>query len=249
MKTPDTDLILRHLHELRLPWIRDNFEPLVAQALRDKPGPAEFLQRLLEGEIHQRSDRATQRRIAEARFPVLKTLEGFDWTWPKGLHRPLVEDLFRLRFIPDKRNVILLGGCGLGKTHLATALGYQACLKGQRVLFATAVEIVNHLLAAQTDHRLKTEMKRYLRPELLILDELGYIPLDKHGADLLFQVVSQRYEQGSIVLTTNKAFSEWPSIFHNDATVTSAILDRLLHHADALVLTGSSYRMKQRQEA
>jgi DNA replication protein DnaC len=160
-----------------------------------------------------------------------------------------VEDLFRLRFIPDKRNVILLGGCGLGKTHLASALGYQACLNGHRVLFATAVEIVNHLLAAQTDHRLKTEMKRYLRPELLILDELGYIPLDKHGADLLFQVVSQRYEQGSIILTSNKAFQEWPSIFNNDSTVTAAILDRLLHHADTLVLTGASYRMKQRQES
>jgi DNA replication protein DnaC len=246
MKTPDTDLILRHLHELRLPWIRDNFEPLVAQAIRDKLGPAAFLQRLLEGEISQRCDRATQRRIAEARFPVLKTLEGFDWSWPKGLHRPLVEDLFRLRFIPDKRNIILLGGCGLGKTHLATALGYQACLNGHRVLFATAVEIVNNLLAAQTDHRLKTEIKRYLRPDLLVLDELGYIPLDKHGADLLFQVVSQRYEQGSIILTSNKAFQDWPSIFHNDATVTSAILDRLLHHADTLILTGSSYRMKQR---
>jgi DNA replication protein DnaC len=156
MKTPDTDLILRHLHDLRLPWIRDNVEPLVAQALRDKLGPLAFLQLLLEGEVHQRSDRATQRRLAEARFPVLKTLEGFDWTWPKGLHRHQVEDLFRLRFIPDKRNVILLGGCGLGKTHLATALGYQACLNGHRVLFATAVEIVNNLLAAQTDHRLKT---------------------------------------------------------------------------------------------
>jgi DNA replication protein DnaC len=249
MNTPDTDLILRHLHELRLPWIRDNFELLVAQALRDKLGPAAFLQRLLDGETSQRRDRATQRRIAEARFPVLKTLEGFDWTWPKGLHRPLVEDLFRLRFLPDKRNIILLGGCGLGKTHLATALGYQACLNGHRVLFATAVEIVNNLLAAQTDHRLKTEIKRYLRPDLLILDELGYIPLDKHGADLLFQVVSQRYEQGSIILTSNKAFQDWPSIFHNDATVTSAILDRLLHHAETLILTGSSYRMKQRAEA
>ncbi len=249
MKTPDTDLILRHLHDLRLPWIRDNFEPLVAQALRDKLGPAPFLQRLLEGEIHQRNDRSTRRRIAEARFPVLKTLVGFDWSWPKGLHRHQVEDLFRLRFVSDKGNVILLGGCGLGKTHLATALGYQACLNGHRVLFATAVEIVNNLLAAQTDHRLKTEIRRYLRPDLLILDELGYIPLDKHGADLLFQVISQRYEQGAIVLTSNKAFQEWPSIFNNDSTVTAAILARLLHHAETIVLTGSSFRMKQRQES
>ena len=139
--------------------------------------------------------------------------------------------------------MIFLGGCGLGKSHLAAALGHEACLKGYRVLFTSIAELINHLLAAQTEHRLKAEIKKVLRPELLILDELGYIPLDKHGADLLFQVISQRYERGSIILTSNKAYKDWSGVFNNDNTVTSAILDRLLHHCQTVTITGSSYRM------
>ena len=131
----------------------------------------------------------------------------------------------------------------MGKSHLAVALGHEACMQGYRVLFISAAELINHLLAAQTEHRLKTELKKVLRPDLLILDELGYIPIDKHGADLLFQVISQRYERGSIILTSNKAYKDWSGVFNNDNTVTSAILDRLLHHCQTITITGSSYRM------
>ncbi len=243
MKKTDTTRLHEHLHNLKLPWIKENLEMLSAKATHGQWTYHEFLSALIEGEANQRMDRATHRRLDAARFPVIKTLDGFDWSWPKQINPLEVRDLFRLQFIQEHQNVILLGGCGMGKTHLATALGHEACLKGYRVLFVSVAELINHLLAAQTEHRLKAELKKVLRPDLLILDELGYIPLDKHGADLLFQVISQRYERGSMILTSNKAYKDWAGVFNNDNTVTSAILDRLLHHCHTITITGSSYRM------
>ena len=137
---------------------------------------------------------------------------------------------------------------GLGKTHLVTALGYAACLQGYAVLFTSAIDVINTLSAARTSGRLKQELKKYTKPSLLILDELGYLPIDKAGADLLFQVISLRYEQGSIIITSNRAYKEWPKIFHNDSMLTSAILDRLLHHAETVVIEGKSFRMKGKIE-
>lgn len=131
-----------------------------------------------------------------------------------------------------------------GKTHLAVALGYEACLKGHSVLFTSAMEIINTLSAAKSAGRLKQEMKKYTKPSLLIMDELGYLPIDKSGADLLFQVISGRYEHGSTLITSNRAFKDWPKIFNNDSTLTAALLDRLLHHAETVVIEGKSYRMK-----
>ena len=154
-----------------------------------------------------------------------------------------------MRFIDEKANAIFLGLCGLGKTHLATALGYAACQHGYSVLFANAIDAINTLSAAQARGALKTQLKRYLSPALLILDEVGYLPIDQRGADLLFQVISQRYERGSIVITSNKAFKQWPTIFNGDSTITSAVLDRLLHHAETVLIEGSSYRMKDRIES
>ena len=159
-----------------------------------------------------------------------------------------MQNHFRLEFIKAKANLILLGGVGLGKTHLATALGYAACLQGDSVLFARAVDVINTLAAAKNAGRLKAELKKYTQPALLILDELGYLPIDKAGADLLFQVISRRYEQGAIVVTSNRAFKEWPKIFNNDSTLTAAILDRLLHHAETVIIEGKSFRMKDQIE-
>jgi DNA replication protein DnaC len=136
-----------------------------------------------------------------------------------------------------------------GKTHLATALGYTACRQGHSVLFASAIDVINTLAAAKSAGRLKQELKKYTKPALLILDELGYLPIDKSGADLLFQVISVRYEQGSIMLTSNRAFKEWPKMFNNDSTLTSAILDRLLHHAEIVVIEGKSFRMRGQIES
>jgi DNA replication protein DnaC len=249
MKTKTlTDELTDALVYLKLPWIRANYDALAAQAAAENFSHVEFLARLIEGESHLRMDHATERRIKAAHFPVIKTLEQFDWNWPRKINRPAIQNLFRLQFVKDKHNVIFLGGVGLGKSHLAIALGYQACLEGHRTLFASAADIINTLSAAQKAQRLKQEIAKYLRPALLVVDELGFIPIDKHGADLLFQVISQRYEQGALILTSNKAFKHWSSIFNNDSVVTSAILDRLLHHADTATIEGKSYRMKDRIE-
>ncbi len=196
-----------------------------------------------------RRDRSIERRIRLARFPVIKTLDQFNWSWPKKINRLQVQNLFRLNFIKNKSNIIFLGGVGLGKTHLASALAYAACLKGHSVLFATAIDVINTLTAAKASGRMKQELKKYIRPALLILDELGFLPIDKAGADLLFQIISLRYEQGALVITSNRAFKDWPEIFNNDSTLTSAILDRLLHHAETVVIEGKSYRMKDQIEA
>jgi DNA replication protein DnaC len=240
------DDLRRQLQLLKLSFILEHFEELARQAGSEQWSHVEFLARLIEGEATLHQDRARQRRIQQARFPVLKTLEPFDFTWPTKINRLAVQNLFRLKFIEEKANVILIGGVGLGKTHLAIALGWAACQAGPRVRFATAIDIINGLSAAQNAGRLVKELKEYTRPELLIVDELGYLPIDKRGADLLFQIISQRYERGSIVLTTNKAYKHWPSIFNNDSTLTSAILDRVLHHAETIVIEGKSYRMKDR---
>jgi DNA replication protein DnaC len=238
-----------HLTTLRLPLIREHCQTFAASAAKNSLSHLDFLAGLIEGEAAQRADRAVVRRIQAARFPVIKTLDTFRWDWPKKINRLQIQDLFRLQFIHDHANVILLGTVGLGKTHLASALGYAACQQGMSVLFANAIDVINTLHAAQTKGTLKAELRKYTKPSLLILDEVGYLPIDQRGADLLFQVISARYERGSIILTTNKAFKQWPTIFNGDSTITSAVLDRLLHHGHTIVLEGTSYRMKDRVES
>lgn len=247
--TTGDELSLRHnLEALKLSAFLDNYSAAAQQAAEKQWGYVDFLGQLAEAEVNARNDRSTQRRIKQARFPVLKTLDTFDWDWPTKINRLKVQDLFRLSFLKDNTNVIFLAGVGLGKTHLSTALAYQACLKGFSVLFASAIDIINTLNAACNAGRLKTELKKYLKSDLLLIDELGYLPVDKKGADLLFQVISRRYEHGSIILTTNRHFKKWPEIFNNDSTLTSAVLDRLLHHAETVVIEGKSYRMKGKIE-
>jgi len=244
-----TDELNGYLKDLLLTWPREHYEALAEQAAADNWTHVDYLTRLLEGEHLRRRDNRIQRRIQTARFPVAKSLDGFNWGWPKKINRPQIQNLFRLQFMEQNANVIFLGGVGLGKTHLASAIGYAACMEGHSVLFTTAVDMINTLAAAQAAQRLKQELKKYLAPRLLVLDELGYLPIDKLGADLLFQVISARYERGPIVLTTNKAFKHWPAIFNNDSTLAAAVLDRLLHHADTVVIEGPSYRMKEQVEA
>ena len=237
-----------HLTYLKLADIAAQCEPLAAEAAAKGWTHVDYLRRLLEGECRARQQRAIERRVQAARFPVIKTLAGFRWDWPKKINELQVKNLLRLSFIEKKTNVILMGVVGLGKSHVATALGYEACQRGHAVLFTTAVDALNNLVAAQAAQRLKAELKRYLTPAVLVLDELGYLPLDKTGADLLFQVISQRYERGSLIITTNKAYKNWPEIFNHDAGITSAILDRVLHHAETVVIEGKSFRMKDQLE-
>lgn len=233
-----------YLEYLRLPYLAENYDALAQQAAEKKWPHADYLQRLVEGEYLRRQERALARRVQAARFPVLKTLDRFRWDWPTKINEMQVKHLFRLGFVEKKTNAILVAGCGLGKTHLALALGYEACQRGYSVLFTTAVDALNNLVAAHAAQRLKIELKKYLSPQVLVIDELGYLPLDKIGADLLFQIISARYERSSLVITTNKAFKRWPEIFNNDAGVTSAILDRVLHGAETVVIEGKSFRMK-----
>jgi len=251
-KTPRPTKAPDELHQqlayLNLPFMHEHVEPLARRAADQQWSHLQFLARLVEGEAALRQDRARDRRIRQARFPVLKTLDQFDFTWPAKINRPAVGDLFRLKFIEEKANVLFVGGVGLGKSHLAIALGYAACLAGFRVRFTTAIDIINTLSAADRANRLDAELKKFTRPDLLVCDELGYLPIDRHGANLLFQVISARYERGSILLTTNKVFKHWASIFNNDTTLTSAILDRLVHHAQTVLIEGKSYRMKDRIE-
>ncbi len=241
--------IERHLAYLKLSFIAEQYADLAKHAAHKAWSHVDYLATLLEGEVDVRRDRATQSRIRLARFPVIKTLEQFRWDWPTRINRLQVQNHFRLAFIQDKANLILLGGVGLGKTHLATALGYAACLQGSSVLLASAIDVINTLAAARSAGRLKAELKKYTKPALLILDELGYLPIDKTGADLLFQVISLRYEQGALILTSNRAFKEWPMIFNHDSTLTSAVLNRLLHHADTIIIEGKSFRMKDQLES
>ena len=244
--TAAPDELHQHLTYLNLPFMGEHVEELASQAADKQWSHLAFLGRLVEGEAALRQDRARTRRIHQARFPVLKTLDQFNFTWPAKINRLAVQNLFRLKFIEDKANAVLVGGVGLGKSHLAIALGYAACLAGFRVRFSTAIDIINTLSAAEKAGRFVQELKKYTRPDLLVCDELGYLPIDRHGADLLFQIISRRYESGSIVLTTNKVFKQWPSIFNNDSTLTAAILDRLLHHAETVIIEGRGHRMKDR---
>lgn len=246
MKT--TDELNSYLKDLMLTWPLENHEAVAKQAASEQWTHAQYLTRLMEGEHLRRRDNRILRRIQAAHFPVAKTLDGFNWSWPKSINRAQIQNLCRLQFMEQNANVIFLGPVGVGKTHLASAIGYAACMEGHSVLFTSAVDMINTLAAAQAAQRLKQELKKYLTPRLLVLDELGYLPIDKFGADLLFQVISARYERGPIVLTTNKAFKHWPAIFNNDSTLTAAVLDRLLHHAESIVIQGASYRMKDKSD-
>src|ERR1700730_7833728 len=242
--TPESDSLTKLLLRLQLPFIRAHYHELAQTAVEQQWDHLEYLKRLIEGEVARREDKSLAQRIRRARFPLTKTLDQFQWTWPKKINRPQIQNLFRLNFIEQKSNAIFLGGVGLGKTHLCIALGHAACVRGYSVLFTTAIDIIHTLSAATATGSLKRTMQRYLKPKLLVVDELGYLPIDKLGADLLFQIISERYERGAILMSTNRAFRNWPEIFNNDSTLTSALLDRLLHHADTCVVEGKSFRAK-----
>ncbi|MBK8636753.1 MAG: ATP-binding protein [Chromatiaceae bacterium] len=242
--TAAEQVLVQELRRLQLHWILEHYPALAEQAAREAWTAVRFLEALIAGKVARRDEALVRRRVKAARLPSLKTLDDFDWSWPKKINRAQVQQLFRLDFLPQHGNVVLLGDVGVAKTHLAIALAHTARLHGQMALFTSAVDIVNTLAAAQATGGLKRELARLLKPALLVVDELGYLPIDKFRADALFQVISQRYERGSTVITTHRAFKQWPEIFNNDSTLTSALLDRLLHHAESVVIKGRSYRMR-----
>ncbi len=242
----DEQRLQEHLRYLRLPYMLEHYSLLTSYAATHNHTPLQLLAKLIEGEADHKRDRSIQWRIQQAGFPLIKHIADFQWSWPSGINRDHIQDIFRLQFIPQRQNIIFMGGVGVGKTHLAIALAHAACQKRHSVLFSTAVDIVNTLTAAQQIGQFKSALKKYTRPELLLMDELGYLPIDKFGADCLFQVISNRYEKAATIITTNKPYKKWPELFANDSTLTSAVLDRLLHHAQTILIEGKSYRMKDR---
>lgn len=241
----DTVRLRAHLAAMHLTYVGQHFEAMGQQAALDQSAHVDYLAKLIDGENSRRDDRSTERRIASARLPVVKTLEQFDWGWPSSINQLQIRHLFRLAFVEEKGNIIFIGSVGLGKSHLATALAHAACLQGHSALFTSATDIINSLSAARASGGIKREMQKYLKPTVLVVDELGYLPIDKFGADCLFQIISGRYERCSTIITSNRAFKNWAEIFNNDSVLASALLDRLLHHAETVLIEGKSYRMKE----
>jgi len=239
---PRAASLAEQLGVLNLPFMRQHHAALAKTAADKHRSHLDYFTELVEGETAAREDRRVQRCIAQARFPVLKTIDQFDWNWPTRINRAQVQHLFHLDFVAQRSNVIFVSGTGLGKSHLMSALGYAACQRGHSVLFTGAIDIVNTLAAAVAAGSMKRALAAYIRPALLCIDELGYLPIDKFGADCLFQIISHRYERGAIALTTNRVFRQWPAIFNDDTMLTSALLDRLLHRAETVIIEGKSYR-------
>jgi DNA replication protein DnaC len=238
------ELLQQHLVELSLTQIATDYRETLDEGARLNSSMLEVFSSLVSSEIAARRQRALQRRILQAKLPKLKTLAEYQFDFPKKIQKQKVIRLFDCEFIEQHRSAVLVGPAGVGKTHLLTALGYTACERGITVRFTRVIDMINRLTAAQINGTLQQALKLYTKPSLLLLDELGYLPIDKRGADLLFQIVTARYEFGSIVITTNRSFRDWGRIFDVDNTLATAMIDRLMHHGDAIAIQGNSFRMK-----
>jgi DNA replication protein DnaC len=236
------------LAALKLEAIADRLAPALEAAEHDKPTYTRFLAELIGEEVTADRERRLQARLRFAKLPAQKTLEQFDFDAQPGLDRHLVQELATLRFVEEKANALLIGPPGVGKTHLAIALAHKAIHAGYRVYYTTAADLVARTEKAALEGRWASTMRFWNGPAVLVVDELGYLPMPGEAASHLFQVINRRYENGSIVLTTNRGIADWGEIFE-DTTVATAILDRLLHHATVITIAGDSYRMRSHRDA
>lgn len=251
MSTPDGRLhkaLERDLATLRLRRIAEIYTEVLKAAVRKSTSMLEVLAHLVAEEADAHRERALLRRIRKAKLPRRKTLEEFDFSFPSRIPKQAILRLFDCDFVERHECGVFIGPRGTGKTHLLIALGYRACELGITVRYTRVVDMLNELVTAQMNGTLAKALREYVRPALLLADEVGYIPIDKRGADLMFQVVAARYETGSVVLTTNRPFKDWGTIFDADTTLATAMIDRLMHHGEAYVIRGKSYRMKDKEQ-
>jgi DNA replication protein DnaC len=245
-QTADTPQLLleHHLKQLRLPTFLREYDKVARQCAVEQADYPGYLLRMAELELLERERRAIERRIRQAHFPVVKTMDSFDFFAIPSLNKTMVLELARCEFLTRHENVLLLGNSGTGKTHIALALGLAACQRGHRVRFTTAAALVSELIEARDERKLLRFQKQIAAYELLVVDELGFVPLSKTGAELLFEMLSQRYERGSTMVTSNLPFAEWTEVLGSER-LTGALLDRLTHHVHILEMNGDSYRLKQ----
>lgn len=246
LPTPIPTTLASNLKRLGLHRIAADLDDLIARATRSRWSPVQVLEAVVTAEVDDRARRSVERRLKRARLGRFKSIADWEWDWPKGLNRPALERVLALDFIGRGDNVVLVGAQGLGKTMLAKNIVHQAVLAGHSALFTTASELLLDLNGQETARALERRLRHYARPALIVIDEIGYLSYDAHAADLLFQVVSRRYEQKSIVVTTNLAFKHWDSVFPN-AGCAIALIDRLTHHAEIIAIEGESYRRRDAQ--
>jgi DNA replication protein DnaC len=237
-----------NLRHLRLYRIQERLETVLEEAAKNNVSYTDFLDGLLAQEVASKQEKNITLRTTLAKFPYVKTLETFDFAFQPSIDKKRIKELAECRFIANGENVIFLGPPGVGKTHLAVALGVKAVTEGYRTYFTQAMPLIASLTKAYSENRIEERLKFYCQPKLLIIDEIGYIPIDRHGAHLFFQLVSRRYEKGALVLTSNRSFSQWNEIF-GDPVIATAILDRILHHSTTVNIKGNSYRLKEKVKA
>jgi DNA replication protein DnaC len=242
--TKPTVLLEHYLKRLKLPTMLREFASMAVVCRDDRSDYPTYLLRLAERELLDRERRAAERRVKEAQFPVVKTLDTFDFKAQPSINEPLVRELMRGEFIDKRENVLFIGNSGTGKTHLACALAFSACMQGRRVRFYTVTGLVTELLEAREERTLRRLYKQLERQHLLVLDELGYVPFSKVGAQLLFEVVGRAYERNSVLVTTNLPFENWTEVLGSER-LTGALLDRLTHRVHIVEANGESYRLRQ----
>ena len=244
--TTPTNNLSRQLTQLGLYATSANLEDVLARAVKGRWAPRELLEEIARAELTERGRRGLQRRLARSKLGRFKMMADFDWQWPKKIQRDAIERALTLEFLKEARNLILVATNGLGKTMITKNIAHAAVLAGYSVLFRTAAELIEDLQVDSPELR-RRKLAHYSRPHLLCIDEVGYLSYDNHAADLLYEVVNRRYEQKSLIVTTNRAFKEWNQVFPN-ATCIATLLDRLTHHAEVTVIEGSSYRVRESEQ-